>query len=257
MEALISSMTASGLSANRPPHILLLMTRPPDTSSEVQPTMTSDAAKSGAKRRLSLILAGVFAGVAVGLAGVYGINQFLGKSAVDPACHPTIETAQRMAPFARGEVAAMAAASRPIRLPDVTFRDGNGAERRLSDWHGRTVLLNLWATWCVPCRKEMPALDELEAKLGGAQFEVVAINIDTRDPDRPRNWFKEVGIKSLAYYADPNAKVFQDLKLVGRAIGMPTRLLVDPAGCEIGTLAGPAEWASEDAIKLVKAALAH
>ena len=99
------------------------------------------------------------------------------------------------------------------------------------------------------------ALDELQAKLGGAQFEVVAINIDTRDPDKPRNWFKEVGIKSLAYYADANAKVFQDLKLVGRAIGMPTTLLVDPAGCEIGTLAGPAEWASEDALKLVRAAL--
>jgi thiol-disulfide isomerase/thioredoxin len=217
--------------------------------------MTSDAAKGSAKRRLSLILAGVFAGVAVGLAGVYGINQFLGKSAVDPACRPTIETAQRMAPFARGEVAAMAAASRPIRLPDVTFRDGSGAERRLSDWNGRTVLLNLWATWCVPCRKEMPALDELQAKLGGSDFEVVAVNIDQRDLEKPRTWLKDVGIERLAYYADPGAKVFQDLKLVGKAWGMPTTILVDGAGCEIGTLAGPAEWASDDAIKLVSAAL--
>jgi thiol-disulfide isomerase/thioredoxin len=217
--------------------------------------MTSDAAKGSAKRRLSLILAGVFAGVAVGLAGVYGINQFLGKSAVDPACRPTIETAQRIAPFARGEVAAMAAASRPIRLPDVTFRDGSGAERRLSDWNGRTVLLNLWATWCVPCRKEMPALDELQAKLGGSDFEVVAVNIDQRDLEKPRTWLKDVGIERLAYYADPGAKVFQDLKLVGKAWGMPTTILVDGAGCEIGTLAGPAEWASDDAIKLVSAAL--
>lgn len=217
--------------------------------------MTSDAAKGSAKRRLSLILAGVFAGVAVGLAGVYGINQFLGKSAVDPACRPTIETAQRIAPFARGEVAAMAAATRPIRLPDVTFRDGSGADRRLSDWHGRTVLLNLWATWCVPCRKEMPALDELQAKLGGTDFEVVAVNIDTRDLDKPRTWLKEVGIERLAYYADPGAKVFQDLKQIGKAWGMPTTILVDGAGCEIGTLAGPAEWSSDDAIKLVNAAL--
>jgi len=117
------------------------------------------------------------------------------------------------------------------------------------------VLLNLWATWCIPCRKEMPALDALQAKLGSPQFEVVSINIDTRDPDKPRAWLKEVGITRLGYYADASAKVFQDLKLVGRAIGMPTTLLVDPQGCEIGTIAGPAEWASEDAIKLVRAAL--
>ena len=84
------------------------------------------------------------------------------------------------------------------------------------------MLFNLWATWCVPCRKEMPALDELQAKLGGADFEVVAVNIDTRDPEKPRAWLKEVGIERLAYYADPAAKVFQDLKQVGKAWGMPT-----------------------------------
>ena len=94
-----------------------------------------------------------------------------------------------------------------------------------------------------------------QAKLGGGNFEVVAVNIDTRDPDKPRNWLKEVGITRLAYYADPSAKVFQDLKLVGRAFGMPTTLIVDPAGCEIGTVAGPAEWASEDAVKLMSTAL--
>ena len=117
------------------------------------------------------------------------------------------------------------------------------------------MLFNLWATWCVPCRKEMPALDELQAKLGGADFEVVAVNIDTRDADKPRAWLKEVGIERLAYYADSTAKVFQDLKQAGKAWGMPTTILVDGAGCEIGTLAGPAEWASDDAIKLVNAAL--
>jgi thiol-disulfide isomerase/thioredoxin len=217
--------------------------------------MTSDSAKSPAKRRLPLILAGGIAGVAVGLAGVYGINLLLGKSAVDPACRGTIETAQRVAPFARGEVAAMNAATRPIRLPDMTFRDAKGAERSLSDWRGRTVLFNLWATWCVPCRHEMPALDQLQAKLGGPDFEVVAVNIDTRDPNKPRTWLKDVGIERLAYYADPAAKVFQDLKQAGKAFGMPTTVLIDGAGCEIGTLAGPAEWASDDAIKLVSAAL--
>jgi hypothetical protein len=101
----------------------------------------------------------------------------------------------------------------------------------------------------------MPALDDLQAKLGGPPFEVLSINIDTRDANKPRAWLKEVGIAHLDYYTDASAKVFQDLKLVGRAIGMPTTILVDPAGCEIGTIAGPAEWASDDALRLVRAAL--
>ena len=117
------------------------------------------------------------------------------------------------------------------------------------------MLLNLWATWCVPCRKEMPALDALQAKLGGDKFEVVAVNIDTRNLDKPKAWLQEVGIKQLGYYADPSAKVFQDLKAAGKAFGMPTTLLIDPQGCELGVLAGPAEWASEDAVKLIEAAL--
>ena len=119
------------------------------------------------------------------------------------------------------------------------------------------MLLNLWATWCVPCRKEMPALDALEQRLGGPGFEVVAVNIDTRDADKPKAWLKEVGVQKLAYYADPTARTFQDLKAIGRAFGMPTTLLIDGQGCEIGTIAGPAEWASDDAIKLIKAALGH
>ena len=86
-------------------------------------------------------------------------------------------------------------------------------------------------------------------------FEIVAVNIDTRDADKPKAWLKEVGVTTLAYYADPSAKVFQDLKIAGKAIGMPTTLLIDGAGCELGNLAGPAEWASDDAVKLISAAM--
>jgi thiol-disulfide isomerase/thioredoxin len=99
----------------------------------------------------------------------------------------------------------------------------------------------------------MPALDALQAKLGGPRFDVVAVNIDTRNLEKPKAWLKDVGINRLAYYSDPSAKVFQDLKLADRAFGMPTTLLVDANGCEVGTLAGPAEWASDDAIKLIGA----
>jgi hypothetical protein len=101
----------------------------------------------------------------------------------------------------------------------------------------------------------MPALDRLQTKLGGPNFQVVAINIDTRDPEKPKNFLKEANLTRLGYFSDQNAKVFQDLKAIGRALGMPTSVLVDPQGCEIATIAGPAEWASEDAIKLVTAAL--
>ena len=213
-----------------------------------------EAARTHAKKRVVMVVAGGIAGVAIGLAAVYGIGT-IQRNAGDGACVLATELAQRIAPLARGEVAAFAVAERSLRLPDLAFRDAAGNARHLAEWRGRTVLLNLWATWCVPCRKEMPALDALESKLGGPQFEVVAINIDTRDTDKPRAWLKDVGIGGLAYYADPSAKVFQDLKVMGRATGMPTTLLVDPAGCEIGTVAGPAEWGSEDAVKLVTAAL--
>jgi len=217
-------------------------------------TKPEEAARTHARKRLAMVVAGGIAGVAVGLAAVYGIGR-MERNAADAACSRAEDLARRLAPFARGEVAAFAVADPSRRLPDLAFRDATGAERHISDWRGRTVLLNLWATWCVPCRKEMPALEALESKLGGPGFEVVAVNIDTRDGDKPRAWLKEVGIDRLAYYADPTAKVFQDLKIMGRAAGMPTTLLVDPAGCEIGTVAGPAEWASEDAVKLVTAAL--
>ena len=211
-------------------------------------------ARTHAKKRLAVVVAGGIAGVVVGLAAVYGIGTFQ-RNAGNTVCLPAVERAQRIAPLARGEVAAFVAAEQALRLPNLAFRDAAGDERHLADWRGRTVLLNLWATWCIPCRKEMPALDALEAELGGPAFEVVAVNIDTRDPGKPRAWLKEVGVGRLAYYADPSAKVFQDLKVVGRAAGMPTTLLVDPTGCEIGTVAGPAEWASDDAVKLVAAAL--
>ena len=152
-------------------------------------------------------------------------------------------------------MAAVNVAKSGLKIPDLAFQDAAGKPLRLASFRGRTVLLNLWATWCVPCRKEMPTLDALQGKLGGPDFQVVAVNIDTRDPDKPKRFLKQLGISKLAYYADPDTKTFQDLKAIGRAFGLPTTLLVDPQGCEIGSIAGPAEWSSDDAVKLMKAAL--
>jgi thiol-disulfide isomerase/thioredoxin len=207
------------------------------------------------KNRLALIAAGGIAGVVVGVAAVYGIATLTGNAGGDKACRPAVDLAQKIAPFARGEVAAVNVAKSPLKVPDLAFQDSAGAGKSLADFRGRTVLLNLWATWCVPCRKEMPALDSLQGKLGGKDFEVVAINIDTRDAEKPKNFLKEANLTRLGYFSDSKAKVFQDLKSIGKALGMPTSVLVDGQGCEIANLAGPAEWASEDAIKLIKAAM--
>jgi thiol-disulfide isomerase/thioredoxin len=206
-------------------------------------------------RRIPIAIAAVLIGAVIGFAGVYGIGGLGRNTAGDPACRPAIALSNKLAPLAHGEVAALTMATTPLRLPDLAFEDADGKPKKLSDWRGRTVLVNLWATWCVPCRKEMPALDSLQTKLGGSDFEVVAVNIDTRDPDKPKNFLKDANLTKLGYFTDQKAKVFQDLKSIGRALGMPTSVLVDGQGCEIATIAGPAEWASDDAVKLITAAI--
>jgi thiol-disulfide isomerase/thioredoxin len=207
-----------------------------------------------ATRRIPIVIAAVLVGAVIGFAGVYGIGALRRGPSGDPACRGAVDLARRIAPLAHGEVAALTMATAPLRLPDLAFENATGQPKKLSDWRGRTVLVNLWATWCVPCRKEMPALEGLQTRLGGPDFEVVAVNIDTRDPGKPRKFLKDANLTRLGYYSDEKAKVFQDLKVVGRALGMPTSVLVDGQGCEIATIAGPAEWDSDDAIKLIQAA---
>ena len=213
------------------------------------------APRPAVTRRIPIAIGAVLIGAAIGFAGVYGLGGLKRGSGGDSACAGAVELARKIGPLAHGEVAALTMATSPLKLPDLAFEDADGKPRKLSDWRGKTVLVNLWATWCVPCRKEMPALDSLQTKLGGKDFEVVAINIDTRDPEKPKNFLKEANLTGLAYFTDTKAKVFQDLKSVGKALGMPTSILVDGQGCEIANLAGPAEWASDDAIALIKAAV--
>jgi thiol-disulfide isomerase/thioredoxin len=205
-----------------------------------------------ATRRLPLAIGTVLIGAVLGWTGIW-ISGLRGTQG-DPACRGAVDIARKIAPLAHGEVAALTMATTPLRLPDLAFEDADGKPKKLSDWRGKTVLVNLWATWCVPCRKEMPALEGLQTKLEGPNFEVVAINIDTRDPEKPKNFLKEANLTRLGFFSDEKAKVFQDLKSIGRALGMPTSVLVDGQGCEIATIAGPAEWDSDDAVKLITAA---
>ena len=151
-----------------------------------------------------------------------------------------------------GAMAAFVIRPEPLALPDFTFADADGATKSLADLKGKVVLLNIWATWCVPCREEMPQLDALQAELGGADFEVVAINIDRGGPEKARKFLEETGASHLALYTDPSAKLFSTL----RAVGMPTTLVIGPDGREMGRLVGPADWASPEAKRLIDAAIA-
>lgn len=152
----------------------------------------------------------------------------------------------------KGAMAALLVRPKPLELPAFTFADADGTSKSLADFSGKIVLLNIWATWCVPCREEMPAFDKLETKLGGKDFAVVAVNIDKGGPDKAAAFLKETGATHLTLYTDPSGKLFSTLK----AIGMPTTLLIDRDGKELARLVGPADWASPEAVALIEAAIA-
>lgn len=169
-------------------------------------------------------------------------------------CPGSAEKAARLQSLVHGEIAALALAKQPRPLPALKFSAPDGSPTGLDAFKGKTVLFNLWATWCVPCRKEMPALDRLQGLLGGPSFTVAAVNIDTSRLDKPRAFLAEIGVKNLAFYADSGGELFQTLKQAGKVIGLPTTILIDGEGCELGIMAGPAQWDSEEAIALLKAA---
>jgi thiol-disulfide isomerase/thioredoxin len=135
----------------------------------------------------------------------------------------------------------------PRELADVRFVDGKGQPKAISDFRGRTVLLNVWATWCPPCREEMPSLDRLQKSLGGPAFEVVALSIDAGGAPVVERFYKEMGIASLAIYVDPGMRAASLLATPG----VPTTLLIDREGRELGRHAGPAQWDSPEALRLI------
>ncbi len=208
--------------------------------------------KGNPPRRLLLPAAlGVLAALAAGVV-LYGTLAPAGK--VADACPPASKAlATKLQPLARGEVAAVAIASEPSRALPLVFERPDGSKATLADFHGRAVLLNLWATWCVPCRVEMPALDRLEAQAGGPGFEVVAINVDTARLERRAAFLDGVGVKALARYADPSGDAFETFRKGDKALGLPVTMLIDRDGCEIGSAAGAVRWDSDGAEALVDA----
>lgn len=210
-----------------------------------------------ARRGRIRLVAGIVAVLAVGgLAyGVLTIHGQAGFSASGP-CAGTGTIVDRVKPVIGGEVAALVPATGPLSLSQIQFRRADGTPATLADWSGKTLLLNLWATWCAPCRAEMPALDKLQAALGSKNFEVLTINVDSASAgNKPHTFLKDIGVTSLAYQSDPTLGVVKALQKVNRSRGLPTTMLIDGKGCEIGTMYGPARWDTPEAQKLIAAAL--
>lgn len=127
--------------------------------------------------------------------------------------------------------------------------DGDGRNLTLADFEGRVVLLNIWATWCPPCREEMPTLDALQARLGGSDFHVLPLSIDRTGLEPVRRFYRKTGIRNLDLYIAEDTRAMLALAVVG----LPTTILIDRIGRERGRLAGPAEWNSPEAVAQISA----
>ncbi len=152
-----------------------------------------------------------------------------------------------------GDLAGFVEKSPPAPLAKVTFEDGNGKSKSLADFRGKTILLNLWATWCAPCKAEMPSLDRLQSQLGSDKFEVVALALDRKGRNAAQAFLDDTKSGNLKLYIDPTVKAGARLNVVG----LPATVLIDTQGREVGRLVGPAEWDSPAAIALIKRALAQ
>ncbi len=209
-----------------------------------------------------LVAAALVAGGLAGFAAVYVMGMGSGNGGTTAAAATSstdgcdIPAAKKTAILqaAKGQVAAMSPIEEPRRL-NLSFKDGAGKDKTLADFAGKTVLLNLWATWCYPCREEMPALDRLQNEAGSDQFEVVTVNIDTGSDEKPRKFLQDTNILHLAPYRDSSMGVFNTMKKEGLALGLPVTLLIDAKGCALGSMNGPAHWDSPDAKALIQAAM--
>lgn len=217
------------------------------------PNMTPPVPYKGRAFMLWLVLAASMSAVGLFLYGMMGPS---GKEeAQTNDCAAWASKAQTISQAAHGEVAAFTTPAGIKKFTDLSFERPDARPLHLSDFKGKWVLLNIWATWCVPCREEIPALDQLQQKLGNDRFEVVTLNIDTAKLERRAAFFKQVGVKNLTLYAHSSANIFQILRREGKVLGLPTTFLLSPDLCHIGTMQGGGNWASEEAFTLIKTAL--
>lgn len=179
----------------------------------------------------------------------------ISRLASAPQCREAAAMADAVAPFAIGDMAAFSAIE-PVDVSALPYDEADGQVSTIAALEGRTTLFNLWATWCAPCRAEMPTLAALHEREGGPDFQVVATSIDHNEVGRPEDFLTETNAEALAYHREPTLSLFNSLRDVELAHGMPTTLLIAPDGCAAGVLHGAAHWDSDDAVRLIAAARA-
>jgi thiol-disulfide isomerase/thioredoxin len=192
-----------------------------------------------------------FAGVLARRADMMRSGLLLSVLLMLAAVAPSARAADDLKPLLTGGMAKFTASAEAKPALPAPFRDGADKERTLADFKGRVVLVSLWATWCIPCRAEMPTLDALQVKLGGPDFEVLAISQDRAGAAKAKAFMAEIGVQHLPFYIDASMK---SARAFG-AYGLPTSILYDRDGREVGRMVGDADWAGEDAIKLIRAVL--
>lgn len=171
------------------------------------------------------------------------------------SCSSAVELGKKLDPLATGQIASFRGIDEPLDLTEISFVDREGNPKTIGDWKGQLVLFNLWATWCPPCREEMPWFEELQQAKGGERFQVLPVSIDLGDASKPLQFYEEEGLEDLPFMHDNTMEAFQILKKRAVALGMPTTLLVDDYGCAVGVLNGPAHWSSPDAMMFVDKAI--
>ena len=179
------------------------------------------------------------------------VDRFDGRPAAEIAVANAQSPAASDAPAGTG-LEKLVHVKPPKDLPDVAFTDAAGAEHKFGEWKGKVVLVNLWATWCAPCKREMPSLNRLQAKLGGTDFTVLPISLDRNGPDKPGKYLAASKLDNLPLYLDSPNALLQTLA----APGLPLSVLLDKEGREIARMAGPAEWDSAEAETIIRDAIA-
>ncbi len=174
--------------------------------------------------------------IPIGLAGVALVAAAVGLIAARDAAPPIAGTVVNFTP-----------AETPRPVPETRFTDLAGRPHTLAHIRGRVVALNLWATWCGPCIREMPSLDRLQAELGGEDFTVVLMSQDRLGAEQVEPFLARLGI-GLTSQLDPKMALFRALG--GR--GLPTTILIDARGIELGRLEGAAEWDRPEALALIR-----
>lgn len=205
---------------------------------------------TGRQRRYLSLAIGAVGGLVVAVAIVGLLEGPGGGQGSDGVARSDVPAATVASPSAVSpdRPAVMALHDAPRAMPELRFDDASGKPLTLADFRGKVVLLNIWATWCGPCREEMPTLDRLQARRGGPDFEVVALSIDRAGIGVVTAFYAEIGIQHLAKYIDESAKAAGQLE----AIGLPTTLLIDREGREIARYAGPAEWDAPEMVTFLE-----